>query len=51
MQDFDFNDAGEQRSFDIIPAGTIVQLSMAVRPGGAGPDGWPKKSKDGSRLV
>ena len=43
----DFNDAGEQRSFDVIPAGTIVLLSMTVRPGGAGADNWLKKSKDG----
>jgi hypothetical protein len=43
----DFNDAGDQRSFDAIPAGTIVLLSMTVRPGGAGKDGWLKKSRDG----
>jgi hypothetical protein len=43
----DFNDAGEQRSFDVIPSGTIVLLSMTVRPGGAGTGGWLKKSRDG----
>ena len=37
---FDFNDAGEQRSFDVIPANTICTLQMTVRPGGAGDGGW-----------
>jgi hypothetical protein len=39
---FDFNNAGEQRSFDVIPANTIVILQMTIRPGGAGDDGWLK---------
>jgi len=29
----DFNTAGEQRSFDVIPAGTIVTLQLNIRPG------------------
>jgi hypothetical protein len=30
---FDFNDAGEQRTFEVIPAGTIATLRMKIRPG------------------
>jgi hypothetical protein len=40
----DFNDAGEQRSFDVIPDRTIVTLQLTIRPGGAGDDGWLKRS-------
>ena len=36
---FDFNDAGEQNSFDVIPDGTIVTVQLTIRPGGAGKDG------------
>jgi hypothetical protein len=43
----DFNDATEQRSSDLIPAGTVLPLILTVRPGGAGEDGWLKTSKDG----
>jgi hypothetical protein len=45
---FDFNDDGEQRSFDVIPANTIVVLQMTIRPGGAGDDGWLKRAGDGN---
>jgi hypothetical protein len=45
---FDFNDAGEQRSFDVIPDNTIVTVQLTVRPGGAGDDGWLRRSKDGA---
>jgi hypothetical protein len=48
MTNLDFNDAGEQRSFDVIPAGTICTLQMTVRPGGAGDGGWLRRSKDGA---
>jgi len=45
----DFNDAtGKQRSFDLIPHGTIVTLQIKVRPGNAGEGGWLKRSKDGN---
>jgi hypothetical protein len=44
----DFNTAGEQKSFDVIPARTIVELQMTIRPGGAGDDGWLKRSADGA---
>jgi hypothetical protein len=43
---FDFNDAGEQKSFEVIPAGTIVTLQLTIRAGGAGDDGWLKRSAD-----
>lgn len=42
---FDFNDAGEQRSVDVIPANTICGVQLTVRPGGAGDDGWLRRSK------
>jgi hypothetical protein len=42
------NDAGEQRSFDVIPAGTIVPLCLTIKPGGAGDDGRLTKAKDGN---
>jgi hypothetical protein len=44
----DFNDAGPQRSLDIIPADTIATLHLKVRPGGAGEGGWLKRSKAGN---
>ena len=45
---FDFNTAGEQRSFEVIPAGTICTLQLTIRRGGAGDDGWLKRSADGA---
>src|SRR6516225_7733244 len=42
----DFNTAGEQRSFDVIPDRTIVTLQLTIRPGGAGDDDWLKRSAD-----
>ena len=44
----DFNNVGPQRSFDIIPDNTVCALHMRVKPGGAGPDGWLTRSKDGT---
>ena len=44
--DFDFNTAGEQRSFDVIPANTICTLELKIRPGGAGDGGWLRRAKD-----
>jgi hypothetical protein len=43
----DFNEAGAQREFDLIPADTIVPLAIKVRGGGAGADGALRRSKDG----
>jgi hypothetical protein len=45
---FDFNTAGEQRSFDVIPANTICTLQLTIRPGGAGDGGWLKQSANGA---
>jgi hypothetical protein len=46
--EYNLNDAKEQRGFDVIPAGTIVTLQMKVRPGGAGDDGFLTKAQDGA---
>jgi hypothetical protein len=45
---FDFNDAGEQKSFDVIPDNTIATVQLTIRPGGAGEGGWLRRSKDGA---
>jgi hypothetical protein len=44
---YDYNTAGEQRSFDVIPDGTIAVVQMNIRPGGAGENGLLKRSKNG----
>jgi hypothetical protein len=44
----DFNNAGEQRNFEVIPANTIVTLQLTIRPGNAGDGGWLKRSADGA---
>jgi hypothetical protein len=44
----DFNDAGEQKNFDVIPANTICTLQLTIRPGSAGDGGWLKRSGDGA---
>jgi hypothetical protein len=44
---YDYNNTGEQRSFDVIPDGTIAVVQMHVRPGNAGEDGQLKRSKEG----
>jgi hypothetical protein len=46
--DFDFNTAGEQRTFDVIPDRTVCTLQMTVRPGGAGDGGWLTRASDGA---
>jgi hypothetical protein len=43
----DFSNVGEQRSFDVIPDGTIAVVQMNIRSGNAGPDGLFKRSKNG----
>jgi hypothetical protein len=48
MSNLDFNTAGEQRSFEVIPANTIVTLQLTIRPGGAGDGGWLKQSANGA---
>jgi hypothetical protein len=50
--DFDFNNAPTQRSFEVIPDGTIATLHVTVRPGGAGEGRWltPSKANDSVGL-
>jgi hypothetical protein len=43
----DFSNAGEQRSFDVMPDGTIAVVQLNIRPGNAGPEGLFKRSKNG----
>lgn len=43
----DFNNAGEQRTNELIPDGTIASVHLTVRPGNAGEGGWLKRSKAG----
>jgi hypothetical protein len=44
----DFNDVGPQRSFDVIPDGTIAIVRMKIRPGNAGEGGWLRRANDGN---
>jgi hypothetical protein len=48
---YDFNTAGEQRSGEIIPDGTIAPVHLTVRPGNAGEGGWLKRSKAGDSMA
>ena len=49
---YDFNGADRQSSgFDPIPAGTIVPLTMSIRPGGVGDGGWFKQSQSSDALM
>jgi hypothetical protein len=43
---FDFNDAGAQKTFDVIDNNTVCTVQMTIQPGGAGPDGWLTQAKD-----
>jgi hypothetical protein len=47
---FDFNEAPEQRNFDVIPERTIAVLQLNIRPGDAGEDGMLTRSKDGRSI-
>jgi hypothetical protein len=45
-QPMDFNSAEQQTSgFAPIPHGTLAKVSLSVKPGGAGPDGWLTQSR------
>jgi hypothetical protein len=44
---FDYNQAGEQRSFDVIPDKTVAVVQLTVRPGDTGENGIMTRSKDG----
>jgi len=47
MTNFDFNTVDPQRSFEVIPENTIVELQLKIRPGNAGDDGWLKRAGNG----
>jgi hypothetical protein len=34
MNFFDFNDADQQQSFDLIPKGTLARVRLSIKPGG-----------------
>jgi hypothetical protein len=44
----DLNDAGEQKSFDVIPDRTLAVLQLNIRPGNVGEGGLLKRSKNGA---
>ncbi len=48
---YDFNNASEQRSGELIPEGTIAVVHLTVRPGNAGEGGWLKRSKAGDSMA
>jgi hypothetical protein len=45
--DMDFNTAGPQQSFELIPDGTVVMAHLTVRPGSSGQGGFLRRSKNG----
>jgi hypothetical protein len=46
--EYDFNDASDQRSIELIPTNTVCTLQINVRQGGVGDDGWLKSAADGN---
>ena len=51
MSDMDFNGADAQdAAFDVIPANTFARVSLTIRPGGAGPEGWLTRSRASEAL-
>ncbi|WP_051396724.1 hypothetical protein [Bradyrhizobium elkanii] len=49
---YDFNAAGEQRSFnELIPDGTVCPVHLTIRPGNAGEGGWLKRAADGGSMA
>ncbi len=47
----DFNGAEAQdAAFDLIPANTLVKVTLTIRPGGAGPEGWLTQSRTSTAL-
>jgi hypothetical protein len=48
VSNLDFNDAGKQKSFDVIPDNVLVVAHLTVKPGGAGSDGMLTTAKDGN---
>jgi hypothetical protein len=45
---FDYSDAPEQRSDELVPAGTVATVQLHIRPGNAGEGGLLTRSKDGT---
>jgi hypothetical protein len=45
---FDYSNAPDQRSDELIPAGTVAILQLHIRPGNAGEGGLLTRSKDGT---
>jgi hypothetical protein len=45
---YDFNDAGSQRTLDVIPNDTICTVQMTVHAGGVGDGGWCTCAADGN---
>jgi hypothetical protein len=44
----DYNDAGPQRTFEVIPERTIVPVQLTIHPGDIGEGGWLTRAKDGA---
>jgi hypothetical protein len=44
---FDYSDASEQRSDELIPAGTVATLQIRIRPGNVGEGGLLTRSRNG----
>ena len=51
MSFFDFNDAQEQMSGELIPAKTMAKVVCTIRPGGHGEQGWLTKSDSGFEYL
>jgi hypothetical protein len=51
MSFFDFNNADQQQSGELLPAKTMCKVIMIIRPGGHGPDGWRKLSDSGFEYL
>jgi hypothetical protein len=45
---YDFNNAGNQRVFDVIPDNTVLPVRVTINPGGAGDDGMLTRAGDGN---
>ena len=48
MSELDYSTAGPQRSFETIPTGTICEVQLNIKAGGAGNDGWLTRAADGN---
>lgn len=49
--DMDFNGADSQdAAFDLIPANTLAKVTLIIRPGGAGPEGWLTQSQSSAAM-